>query len=118
MVFLASMFSAFAVHTWYETGMIYAFIIGIAAEIIYLAYTYQLMKKSENNIRSKYTAIIQKYKEREILYEQQKMQHEKSINVLKKKNEEKENQLEYERKKAKQTPQSLPEPPKKRRETF
>lgn len=117
MVFLASMLSAFAVHTWYETGMIYAFMIGIGAEIIYLSYTYKLVKKSETNIRDKYSAIIEKYKERELLYEKQKATQEKSINVLKKKNEEKEHLLEYEKKKMKQI-QQAPAKKTRRRDTF
>lgn len=108
MVFLASMLSAFVVSIWYDSGMIYAFIIGFVAEIIYLTYTYNLIKKSEAKLRDKYNAIIKSYKDREILYEQQKMQHEKSINVLKKKNEEKENLLEFEKKKALQTQDSSP----------
>ena len=118
MVFLSTMLAAFMSRTFYETGMIYAFIIGIAAEIIYLSYSYKLMKKSEMTIREKYTAIIEKYKEREILYEQQKAQHEKSLNLLKKKNEEKDNLLEYEKKKAALKQIEAPAKKKKDRNVF
>lgn len=119
MVFLSSMLSAFVASTWYDSGMIYAFIIGFCAEIIYLSYTYNLIKKSEARLRDKYNAIINTYKDREVLYEQQKMQNEKSINALKKKNEEKENLLEYEKQKALKTEEpspaaSLPPQPKKK----
>ncbi|MBU0991266.1 MAG: hypothetical protein KJ737_02130 [Proteobacteria bacterium] len=94
MVFLASMLSAFIVHTWYETGMIYAIIVAISAEIIYLSYTYKIIKRSENNIREKYTKIINAYKEREILYEKQMMDDEKRIRKLREKNLEREKIME------------------------
>lgn len=120
MVFLSSMLSAFIASTWYDSGMIYAFIIGFFAEIIYLSYTYNLIKKSEAKLRDKYNAIINSYKEREILYEQQKAQNEKSITALKKKNEEKENLLEYEKQKTIQTQsqQDPPSPPEPKKKTF
>ena len=85
MVFLSSMLSAFIIHTWYDTGMVYAIILAISAEVIYLSYTYKLIKRSEHNVREKYNKIINAYKEREILYEKQIMEHEKRIKHLRQK---------------------------------
>ena len=86
MVFLSSMLSAFIIHTWYDTGMVYAIIVAISAEVIYLSYTYKLIKRSENNVREKYNKIINAYKEREIFYEKQIMESEKRIKHLRRKN--------------------------------
>ncbi len=88
------MLSAYIVHNWYETGMIYAIIIGIAAEIIYLSYTYRIIRQSEQNIREKYNRIISAYRERELIYEKQMLENEQRIKKLKEKNIEREKMIE------------------------
>ena len=94
MVFLASMLSAYIVHNWYETGMIYAIIIGVSAEIIYLSYTYKIIRQAEQNIRDKYNRIIDAYKERELIFEKQLLENQQKIKKLKEKSIEREKMIE------------------------
>ena len=69
MVFISTMLALLMASNFGRQGLIYGFILGISMEVVNLIISARMVRKAEENTKSRYMGVLDKKKEREKLLE-------------------------------------------------
>ena len=70
MVFISTMLALLMASNLGRQGLIYGFVLGISMEVVNLVVSARVIRKAEENTKSRYMALLEKKKDREKLLEE------------------------------------------------
>ena len=70
MVFISTMLALLMASNLGRQGLIYGFVLGISMEVVNLVISARVIRKAEENTKSRYMALLEKKKDREKLLEE------------------------------------------------